>query len=102
MRELEILQFINHFLKTSKTQNFTEVFTQGCCYWFAYILCARFPEMEIMYDPTINHFMAGCDGRLFDVTGEVTDMYKNAVPWKTFDDSTHRERLNAQCIDFAG
>lgn len=71
----EVLDFISHFHKISKTNDIDEVFTCGCCYWFAYILCGRFQEAEMMYDPVINHFMVGYGGRLYDITGDVTDKY---------------------------
>ena len=89
--------FIDHFKRTSLTGNITEVF--GCCYWFAYILCGRFPEAQIMYDPVMNHFMAWYNGKLFDVTGDVTEQYK-AIPWEDFDDDLERERIVEQCIKF--
>lgn len=59
-------------------------FTCGCCYWFAFILCNRFPEAVIMYDPVINHFVTQIDGRLYDITGEVTQEYK-VVRWDTYE-----------------
>lgn len=38
----------------------------GNCYWFAYILCARFPQLDIYYDPIEGHFWAGDGKFLYD------------------------------------
>ena len=96
----EIHNFINHFHKVSKTQNIDEVFTCGCCYWFAYILRERFPEARMMYDPIINHFMVMINERLYDITGDVTEKYK-PIPWDEFSDDLERGRIVKYCIDFS-
>ena len=97
----EVLDFISNFHKISKTNDIDEVFTCGCCYWFAYILCGRFQEAaEMMYDPVINHFMVGYGGRLYDITGDVTDKY-NATAWKDFEDELERQRIVDYCIQFS-
>ena len=96
----EVLDFISHFHKISKTNDIDEVFTCGCCYWFAYILCGRFQEAEMMYDPVSNHFMVGYGGRLYDITGDVTDKY-NATAWKDFEDELERQRIVDYCIHFS-
>lgn len=100
MNELKINDFISKFHKTSKTNDIVEVFTCGCCYWFAYILTGRFPETEMMYDQIINHFMVGYNGRLYDITGDVTDNY-NAIAWKDFEDELERQRIIQYCIEFS-
>ena len=77
------------------------VFTKGCCYWFAVILTHRFPNSHIVYDPVLNHFAAKIDGRIFDITGDVTD--KSASGWTAWDsyaDLAHRRRIVRDCINF--
>lgn len=91
--------FIHYFHHVSQTQNITEVFTSGCCYWFAYILCGRFPEAKLMYDLAANHFVAEIGGKLYDITGEVTDQY-NVIEWDKYDDSLHKERIIRDCVNF--
>ena len=91
----DILQFISHFQNTDTINTFTN----GCCYWFAYILHGRFPELEIMYDAVANHFVASVDGRLYDITGDVTDKY-NVVAWDDFSDELQKKRIIKQCIEF--
>ena len=70
---------VEDFIKQFRQYGEDEVvatFTQGMCYWFAYILCGRFPGMEIVYEPIEGHFMAQAQGRLFDIRGDVTDLYR--------------------------
>ena len=77
-----------------------EVFTCGCCYWFAFILCQRFQNRSrLMYDQVGNHFMAEIDGRLYDITGDVTGKY-DAEPWDEFADELHKRRIIRDCIMF--
>ena len=97
---MEIEQFITRFQKTSKTKDINEVFTCGCCYWFAAILCMRFPnEARMMYDQVANHFMVKYNSRLYDITGDVTDLY-NAEPWDGLEDDLLRRRIIRDCIMF--
>lgn len=77
-----------------------EVFTKGCCFWFADILCKRFAEnSRLMYDQVANHFVAEIDGRLYDITGDVTDTYK-AESWDDLDDDLLKARIIRDCIMF--
>jgi len=60
----EILEFINRrFGKTNAN------WLNGNCYWFAYILCSRFPELEMYYEPIFGHFVAGDGKTYYDWTG---------------------------------
>lgn len=95
----EPMQFINHFHNISKSQNIDEVFTCGCCYWFARILCERFQGAKLMYDQLENHFVAKINGRLYDITGDVTEQYI-VFAWEDFEDDLERERIEKYCIKF--
>ena len=65
LTEAEILSFIRNF------RGAESVFLNGCCYWFAAILNARFPQMGyIFYNPVDNHFAWKYDGVYYDVTGQ--------------------------------
>lgn len=64
--EAQILRFINLFGDTR------EVFLNGMCYWFAYILQARFGG-ETFYDQLDGHFVQKIAERLYDASGDVTD-----------------------------
>lgn len=78
-----------------------DVFTNGCCYWFAIILACRFAfyGAEIMYDEVENHFGTMVNGRVFDVTGDVTDKFR-WVPWKSMSDTLLTSRIVRDCINF--
>ena len=93
-----MIPFIRRFRLLSKHDDIVAVFTSGCCYWFAYILCARFGGV-MMYDPVANHFAAGIGMRLYDITGDVTGTY-NASEWSEFTDETARKRIEDYCITF--
>ena len=95
-------QNVSGFLKRfHSAPTVDEVFTNGCCYWFAYILFRRFLRdgARIMYDEGSNHFGTMIGGRVYDVTGDVTDCYT----WKAWDavaDLALRKRVVRDCIDF--
>ena len=91
---------VEKFIERFRTKETIEVFTRGCCYWFAYILCGRFPQAELMYDLTENHFMVEIDGRLYDITGDVSGVY-TPIPWDFYDDIVHKRRIERDCVLFA-
>lgn len=47
----------------------------GNCYYFAIILCHRFPELEIYYEPIMGHFVAGDGERFYDSRGQYSGKY---------------------------
>lgn len=99
-----VFGFIERF--TSKGQNTGTIDTfsnGGCCYWFAAVLMIRFWEYSptIMYDEVANHFATQIGGRVFDITGDVTDVYD----WEPWDDVCERDelltyRIMRDCIEF--
>lgn len=92
----DINQFLSRFAGSSES-----VFTNGCCYWFAYILFGRFIRegATIMYDEVANHFGTRIRGRVYDITGDVTDSYKWET-WESMTDELHRQRIIRDCINF--
>ena len=94
----DIEKFISRF---HSSDNIDEVFTNGCCYWFAYILFVRFLDIDaqIMYDKLCNHFATKIGDRIFDITGDVTDMHE-WEPWSDFDDELHKQRIIRDCVRF--
>lgn len=91
-------RFISRFHKNTKSDDITEVFTNGCCYWFAHILCTRF-KGRIMYDPVVGHFVAKIGGRLYDITGDVTEEYK-VIDFEKNSDEKWKRRVTKNCINF--
>ena len=74
----EILDFIHR--RWTKDANWLN----GNCYWFAHILCTRFSQLEIYYEPIIGHFIAGDGNEYFDWSGEYK-VNKNTVIYKLSD-----------------
>ena len=77
-------------------------FNSGMCFHFAWILKARFgPGPEVVYDPIINHFACQIDGRIYDITGDITDDcdYKWET-WATFKQKDQKEtmRIVRDCV----
>lgn len=92
---------VSAFLKRfHSSDSVDDVFTNGCCYWFAYVLFARFfaDGAEIVYDPIDGHFGTRIYGRVFDITGDVTDDHM----WVAFDDidAEQKLRITRDCINF--
>ena len=83
-----------------------KTFTEGCCYWFAVILNKRFKKCSrIMYEPIENHFVTEISGirtRLYDITGDVTDKYRDKViDWEAWnDDPLAKNRIIRDCVNF--
>lgn len=68
----KILRFISLF----KAEGVEKVFTEGMCYWFAYILKGRFPAGKIVYISGYGHFIFKYGSKYYDVTGDVTSKYE--------------------------
>lgn len=95
----KVYSFINKFTDSHNLADVEYIFTNGCCYWFAYILHARFPGSTIMYNALDNHFATLIDGVLYDITGEIQNNSK-WIPWDDYSDTTHKNRITEYCIDF--
>ena len=93
----DVVKFIEHFQNLGTI----DTFTNGCCYWFAFILTNRFPNNScIMYNPIDVHFAASIDGDLFDITGELQKT-PEWVKWSEYEkvDELETERLYKYCIN---
>ena len=75
-------------------------FTCGCCCQFAKILHLRFPVSEIVYGPAANYFAAKIDGRIYDITGDVTEQGKREL-WSEYElGFSFRDGVVKECIMF--
>lgn len=72
--EIEIDEFIQQFRLFGTSSEIVECFTNGFCYWFAYILKARFPKGDIYYHAW-DHFVFKYNGKLYDITGDCTNTW---------------------------
>lgn len=97
----EVLGFISRFTAKGRFDQVITAFSCGCCYWFAKILLQRFTSKPgtLMYDQTINHFGTKIAGRVYDITGDVTDRY-NWMPWDDLRDTALKQRIVRDCINF--
>lgn len=88
----DITSFICRFHGASKS--IEDVFTQDCSYWFAAILFGRFIRdgATIMYDKKSIRFGTRIRGRIYDITGDVTDKY-TWIPWESVKDTHEREKI---------
>ena len=89
----EILDFIATF-KGSEA-----VFTNGNCYWFAKILKERFPDGDILYNSTFNHFAFDINGKIHDITGIIPE-HKDWYYWDFYkkEDPIHAMRIYRDCV----
>lgn len=91
----EISRFLKRFHDYDTVD---EIFTNGCCFWFAVTMVLRF-QGKLMYDPIYGHFVTKIDDHLYDITGDVTEKY-NPIPWEDIHDETYKQRIVRDCIMF--
>lgn len=70
----------------------------GNCYFFAVILKAAFPDGEIAYLPTYNHFVFMYNEQIYDWTGNVTDKYLTEEQLFYWEDYIVYEPLDARRV----
>lgn len=95
----EIMRFIEHF--SSFGPDVEKCFTQGNCFWFAYILAEEF-RGDIMYNQVLGHFATLINGDLYDINGRIDNV---SGPWEFLDyilwhDPVLYERLMRDCVHF--
>lgn len=92
---------IEHFLERfHQYKNIDDIFTRGCCYWFAIILHNRFPDSTIVYDPIACHFAVKIENSYYDITGNIDHKYK-FYDWNSDElDPYDKKRTVRDCINF--
>lgn len=93
---------VDNFLKRFHDSDSVDAtFTEGCCYWFAFVLFARFLSKgaTLMYDEVANHFGTKINGVVYDITGDVSDKYE-WKEWNTVTDEALKYRVRRDCIMF--
>lgn len=96
----DINKFINEFKQFGKSV--IKCFTEGNCYWFAFILKTRFPEGQIVLNNLINHFAFKVNDKLYDITGCCDNTYEGEwVSWLDYQNTepTQAHRIMHDCID---
>lgn len=92
----DVAKFLDRF---HQGRTVDDIFTGGCCYWFAEILHQRFPGSRIMYDVVENHFATEIEDRLYDITGDITGQY-NVIPWDSCRNTGHGIKIIQDCVNF--
>ena len=74
----KVLEFINNYKAASNHKNTKEkiefAFTNGNCYWFAFILHTVFDGV-ICYLPIEGHFICKIENEYYDITGCIDESY---------------------------
>lgn len=93
-----ILDFIEQF----RALGAENCFSNGMCWYFSVILRFRFGwHNEVMYDTIANHFATKIDGRIYDISGDITDDENyHWISWKKYKniDPIHALRIKRDCI----
>jgi hypothetical protein len=91
-----ILNYIEQFQKFGPQVE--DCFSNGMCYQFTLILCARFQNcgMRRVYDPIVNHFAVEWDNHIYDITGDITD--NEEYKWVYWDKYIYIEPREAERI----
>lgn len=70
-----VVKFINDFKIFESNGVLDNTFRNGFCYYFTVILAERFGG-EIVYETIECHFLFLYRGRLYDIRGDVTELYQ--------------------------
>ena len=73
---MTIIEFINEVKRTSTFSNPIYTYTHGLCLDFAKILAEKFSG-QVLLIPEFNHFVCMVNDHLYDITGNVTNQYKD-------------------------
>lgn len=100
--EDEVLDFIRgmHNIGT------VDVFLNGYCYWFAYILAERFKRFastSIMYNQVLGHFAVKINDTLYDIRGKILNEDESGGNWEEWDtwkknEPTYYKVVERDCI----
>jgi len=88
------------FIKKFQGKDTISIFTNHCSYWFAFILYKRFIRngAKIMVNIENKYFGTEIDGRIYDITGDISDKY-NWIPWVDIDSETVKNHITSEYIN---
>ena len=102
MTKREVIEdFIHQF--NAFGDDVRKCFSYGMCYHFSHILGFRFRDEDThcLYDPVNNHFATQINGRIYDITGDITEeTIYSWVLWKTiyYQDPKLAARVMRDCM----
>jgi len=93
-RQIGIDEFINKFkLYDTEDRVLIKTFTLGFCYYFSVMLNERYKSGEIMYLAIENHFVYKYQDKLWDIRGDVTNLYSGCSDLYMWDTYPERESV---------
>lgn len=78
-----VISYLNRYTGNGSRGQVIDCFMNDCSARLALDLCQRFHPAEMMYCEDANHFGACIGGRVYDITGDVTDRYQWGA-WSAF------------------
>ena len=95
----EIEKFIEDFKIYNYNDSIVRTFTNGYCYWFAFILNIVF-DGTIVYLPVKNHFIFYKDSYAYDINGFYDLNDKIFIEWDKYQviEPLESKRIIDQCI----
>ena len=90
------MENVNNFLSIFHLpSNVNDIFANQYSYWFAFILFTRFIRdgATIMFCSSKEHFGTMILERVYDITGDVTNLYE-WIPWNNVDDDLKKYIIN--------
>lgn len=74
----KVLFFIDNFKRFESHHVLENTFLKGYCYYFGVILKDRFGG-QLLYDEKDGHFVTKINRYLYDIRGDVTEIYKGRL-----------------------
>lgn len=96
-------ELILNYIKQFRDLGAENCFANGMCYHFTVLLRQRFGSAHcpILYDQVANHFATLIEGRIYDITGDITE--NQEYHWERWNDIHQKDpalekRIRRDCI----
>ena len=96
-------ELILNYIKQFRDLGAENCFANGMCYHFTVLLRQRFcsAHCPILYDQVANHFATLIEGRIYDITGDITE--NQEYHWERWNDIHQKDpalekRIRRDCI----
>ena len=97
----DAMKFICRLTSNGANQGAIDAFSGSNSYWFASILFKRFirNNATIMFDPKSRCFGTRIGGKVYDITGDVTENHK-WISWLEYSNKQLKEKITKENIMF--